>query len=131
VASVKRDVRIMMVPWLELSLYTASVALLALYGLTVSGHFPAELRAAQLKTGAGAAILWLTLAAACLAAIMVAWVASPLLHWTAIVIGGGGVLLAAPLLLRLFPNWFVDGPSGLVAFAAGAVMVALILWGLR
>jgi hypothetical protein len=121
----------MMVQWLELSLYTVSVAFLALYGLTVSGHFPAELRAPQLKTRPGAAILWLTLAATCLAVVMVAWVASTALHWTAIVIGGGAMLLAAPLLLRLFPDRFVDGLSGLVAFAAGAVTAALILWGLR
>lgn len=121
----------MTVPWLELSLYAVSVALLALYGLAVSGHFPAELRAPQLKTGAGAVILWVTLAAACVAAIMVAWVASTALHWTSIVIAGGAMLLAAPLLLRLFPVRFVDGFSGLVAFAAGAVTAALILWDLR
>ena len=120
----------MTVSWLELSLYTVSVALLALYGLTVSGHFPAEVRAPHLKTGAGAAILWVTLAAACLAAIMVAWVASAVLHWTAVIIAGGAMLLAAPLLLRLFPDRFVDGLSGLVVFAAGAVAVALIMWGL-
>lgn len=121
----------MTVPWLALSLYTVSVALLALYGLTVSGHFPAELRTPQLKTGAGEAILWVTLAAACLAAIMVAWVVSTELHWTAVVIAGGAVLLAAPLLLRLFPDRFVDGLSGLVAFAVGAIVAALMLWGLR
>ena len=119
------------VPLLELSLYTASVGLLALYGLTVSGHFPAELRAPQLKGGPAAAMLWVTLAAACLAAIMVAWVACTVLHWTAIIIGGGAMLLAAPLLLRLFPDRFVDGFSGLVTFSAGAVTAALILWGLR
>jgi hypothetical protein len=121
----------MTVPWLELSLYIVGVALLALYGLTVSGHFPAELRAPQLKTGAGAAILWVTLAAACLAAIMIAWVACPVLHWTAMVIAGGAMLLAAPLLLRLFPDRFVDGLGGLAAFAAGAVATALTLWVLR
>jgi hypothetical protein len=121
----------MTVPWLELSVYTVNVALLALYGLTVSGHFPAELRAPQLKTWAGAAILWVTLTAACLAAIMAAWVGFAVLHWTAIVIAGGAMLLAAPLLLRLFPDWFVDGLGGLVAFAAGAVAAALILWVLR
>jgi hypothetical protein len=118
-------------PWLELSLYIISVAFLALYGLTVSGHFPAELRAPQLKTGIGAAILWTTLAAACLAAIIVAGVAPTVLHWTEIIIGGGAMLLAAPLLLRLFPNRFVDGSGGLVALAAGAILVALMLWTLR
>jgi hypothetical protein len=121
----------MTVPWLELSLYSVSVVLIALYGLTVSGHFPADLRAPQLKTGAGAAILWTTLAAACLAAIMVAWVASAVLHWTAIVIAGGAMLLAAPLLLRQFPDRFVDGLGGLVAFAVGGVSTALTLWALR
>jgi hypothetical protein len=73
----------------------------------------------------------MTLAAACLAAIIVAWIASTSLHWTVIVIAGGAMLLAAPLLLRLFPDRFVGGLSGLVAFAAGAVTAALTSWGLR
>jgi hypothetical protein len=121
----------MTVPWLKLSFYIVSVAFLALYGLTVSGHFPAELRTPQLKTGMGAAVLWTTLAAACLAAIIVVGVAPTVLHWTEIIIGGGAMLLAAPLLLRLFPDRFVDGSGGLVALATGAILAALMLWALR
>jgi hypothetical protein len=117
-----------MVPWIELVLFMAAVALLALYGLTLSGHFPAEFRAPELRSGFGAMTMWTTIVAACLAAVIVLSVAWRVLPWYAVTIGGGGMLLAAPLLLRPFPDRFVNGRAGLVTFAAGATAVAIILW---
>ena len=118
-----------MLPWGQLVLFMIAVALLALYGLAVSGHFPAEFRSAELKTRVGATILWATLIAAALAAaVVVLGVAGGALPWSAIVIGGGGMLLVAPLLLRPFPDRFVNGPAGLVTFAAGAMAAAFMLW---
>jgi hypothetical protein len=49
------------------------------------------------------------------------------LPWTAIIIGGGAALLAGPLLLRVFPDAFVDGMAGLLTFSAAAMVVALLL----
>ncbi len=118
----------MTLPWLELSLFMVAVLLLALYGLTVSGHFPFEARAAALRSGAGRAILWTTIGAACLAALIVLGVATGLLSGTSIIIGGGAMLLLAPLALRPFPDVFVNGPSGLITFAAGALAAAIVLW---
>jgi hypothetical protein len=57
----------MTLPWVELIIFAIAVGLLALYGLTFSGHFPAEFRNPQLRGGLGAAILWGTLITACLA----------------------------------------------------------------
>ena len=44
-------------PLPELILFMALVLVLSLFGLTVSGHFPQEHRAASLRTGAGALVL--------------------------------------------------------------------------
>jgi len=105
-----------------------AVGLLALYGLTFSGHFPAEFRSPQLKEGVGTAVLWGTLAAASLAAIVVFAMALRALSWPTMVIGGGATLLATPLLLRPFPDRFVDGPASLITFAAGGALAAFCLW---
>jgi hypothetical protein len=119
----------MMTPlWLDLLLFAIAVELLALYGLTVSGHFPAEFRSQQLQTGIGATILWATLVTAGVAAIVAvagAWRALP---WPAIIICGGAMLLAAPLVLRWFPDRFVDGRAALIGFAGGAILAAVVLW---
>jgi hypothetical protein len=114
--------------WGALALFMISVAFLALYGLTVSGHFPADVRAPALRSAIGATTLWATLVAAALAAIVTIAVAVRVLPWSAIIIGGGAMLLFVPLLLRPLPDRFVNGYSALIAFASGAALAALILW---
>lgn len=115
-------------PWLELAFFMITVELLALYGLAFSGHFPAEFRNAELTGGAGAMLFWATLAAAVLAAMVAGCIALRVLPWPAIVIGGGAMLLAAPLLLRPFPDRFVNGPAGLATFAMSALGTAVLFW---
>ena len=118
----------MTLPWGNLALFMIATALLALYGLTVSGHFPAELRAAALRTSIGATTVWATLVAAGLAAIVAIAAAQRVLPWSAIIIGGGAMLLFAPLLLRPLPDRFVNGYAALLVFAGAAAVAALILW---
>ena len=112
-----------LVQWGALVAFALLVMSAALYGLTASGQFPSEHRAAALKSPAGIAILWGTMALGVMTALVglfLAWVALP---WYAAVIVGGGVLLIAPLVLQLFPDSFVDGRSGLLVFAGvGAVL---------
>ena len=115
-------------PWVELALFMIAVTFLALYGLTVTGHFPAEIRAAELRSGIGALIMWGTLLVVLLATVIVLGVAFSVLPWPAITIGGGAMVLFAPLLLRPVPDRFVNGLAALLAFAAGAATAALILW---
>jgi hypothetical protein len=113
-------------PISELAVFTGLVLVLALYALTVSGHFPAEFRAPALRTGFGTAVLWVTLVLACLlalAAVAVAWRSLPLY---ASVIAAGAMLLLAPLLLRPLPDSFVNGRSGLIALTAIGAVLALI-----
>jgi hypothetical protein len=104
----------------------ALVLVLSLYGLTVSGHFPAEHRATSLRTGAGQLLLWGTIAlcaALALAAVVFAWRHVPLY---AAVIGGGAMVLMAPLLLQPLPDRFVNGRRGLVMFTGLGVGLALM-----
>jgi hypothetical protein len=54
---------IMTLPWGELALFMIAIVFIALYSLTVSGHFQAEIRTVELQTGNGAKIMWETLVA--------------------------------------------------------------------
>jgi hypothetical protein len=114
--------------WIELGLFALAVAALALYGLAVSGHFPADLRAAQLRTSQSRVIIWMTIVVAGLAALVVVAAAWSVLPWYAIVIAGGAMLLVAPLLLQPFPDSFVDGRAALLVFSTGAAALAFALW---
>jgi hypothetical protein len=118
----------MSLPWFELGLFMTAVQLLALYGLAFSGHFPAEFRDPKLRNGLGGAAFWGTLAAATIAAIIALTITLRVLPWTAIIIGGGAMLLAAPLLLRSFSDTFVNGLAGLATFAVSALAIAIVLW---
>jgi hypothetical protein len=114
--------------WVALGLLMGSVLLAALYGLAASGHFPAEFRPEKLRRGWGALVLWGTMMATGLAgavALALAWRALP---WYATVIGAGAALLFAPLLLQPLPDSFVNGRRGLLAFAAGAILLAVLMW---
>ena len=113
-------------PLPELALFMALVLVLSLYGLTVSGHFPEEHRAPALRAGFGPLLLWGTIAlcaALTLAALLFAWQRLPL---SAAVIGGGAMVLFAPLLLQPFPDSFVNGRRGLLIFSGIATGLALI-----
>ena len=110
----------------DLALFMALVLVLSLHGLTASGHFPAEQRAPALRSASGLLILWGTIALSAvlaIAALALAWYRLPLY---AAVIGGGAMLLAAPLVLQQFPDSFVDSWRGLVAFSGVALVLALI-----
>src|SRR5258707_14096054 len=102
---------------LPLVLFMALLLAVALCGLAASGQFPREHRSPALQSGAGPLILFgsLALALLCLAAGL--WLAGRATPWYAIVIGGGAVLLAAPLLLRPLPDAFVTGPGPACAFS--------------
>ena len=110
--------------WIWLGYFMAGVLAVALYGLTASGHFPAEARSAKFKGGSGALVLWGTLAATVLAAAAMLLESWWILPWYLQVIGGGAMLLFAPLLLQPLPDSFVNGRRGLLAFSAAAALLA-------
>ena len=113
-------------PLPEMAVFMALVLVLSLYGLTVSGHFPEEHRAASLRTGGGQALLWGTIsigAALALSAAAFAWQRIPL---SAAIIGGGAMVLIAPLLLQPLPDSFVNGRRGLLIFTGLGIGLALM-----
>jgi hypothetical protein len=113
-------------PLPELAVFMALVLVLSLYGLTVSGHFPEEHRAATLRTAAGQVLLWGTIGLSvvlAVAALVFAWRRVPL---PAAVIGGGIMVLVAPLLLQPLPDSFVNGRRGLLVFAGLGVVLATL-----
>lgn len=118
----------MLPSWSTLLLFMGAVLFCALYGLAVSGQFPGEYRAPSLKGTAGACILWGSVLATVLAVVAAVGGAWALVPWYAAVIGGGVMLLFAPLLLRPLPDSFVNGRSGLLVLSAAALSLAAALW---
>jgi len=116
------------IDWIALGLLVACVLLAVLYGLAVSGHFPAHVRSTTLQGGWGALLLWSTMAATALsagAAGLFGWRALP---WPAAVIGGGAAMLFAPLLLQSLPDSFVNGRRALLVLSMGTVILAVLMW---
>jgi len=113
--------------WIWFACFMAGVLAVALYGLTASGHFPAEARNAKFKSWPGAAVLWGTLAVTALAALSLLFKSWWILPWYLQVIGGGAALLFAPLLLQPLPDSFVNGRRGLLMFSAGAILLAGVM----
>src|SRR5712691_1982031 len=112
---------------LPLVLFMALLLAVALCGLAASGHFPREHRSPALQSGAGPFILFgsLALSVLCLAAGIA--LAGRVIPWYATVIGGGAVVLAAPLLLRPLPDAFVNGRGALIAFSGASLLMVVLL----
>jgi asparagine N-glycosylation enzyme membrane subunit Stt3 len=109
----------------ELAVFMILVLVLSLYGLIVSGHFPEEYRAASLRTVTGQILLWGTIALCAgltVCALAFAWLHVPLY---AAVIGGGFMVLIAPLLLQPLPDSFVNGRWALLMFTGLGIGLGL------
>lgn len=111
--------------WPAMALFVAQVLVLALYGLTVSGHFPAEHRRPSLRSKTGTALIWITLGVAICAAVLSGMRAASLPLAPA-VIGAGAAVLFAPLLLQPLPDSFVDSPVGLITLSTAAAGLAAL-----
>ena len=111
----------------SLALFMLLVLASALYGLSLSGHFPGARRDPALMLGVGPTVLRASIAATAVAAAAGLIAAAHTISAPAAVIAGGAMLLAAPLVLRLFSDRFVDGRGALIAFAAAAALSALVL----
>jgi hypothetical protein len=72
-----------------LALFIIGLTLVTLYGLTVSGHFPAAARSKKLQTRVATFVLAATLLTAALAAMVLIAIAVTSLPWTSIVLAGG------------------------------------------
>lgn len=122
----------MVLPLLLIVLFTMLMLAASLHTLTALGHFPRAARLPAMSTWVGTAAIWLSIAVVAGSVVIGLVAAWRLIPWYAAVIGGGGGILAAPLVLQSFPDRFVDGKRGLVGFAAVTLALALaLLWQMR
>ena len=113
--------------WLPLLLFMALLLALSLHGLAASGHFPNERRAPALQSGAGRLLLFgsIAIAMGCFAIdVIVAWRQIP---WYATIIGGGSVILIAPLAMHQFSDSFVNGARALIVFGGVSLLLAIAM----
>ncbi len=114
---------------IPLVLFMALVLAASLQGLAISGHFPRRQKASALTSGFGAVILFGSMALMLVCLVLGIVAALRFIPWYAAIIGGGFSLLAAPLVLRWFPDRFVDGRGAPAAFAGLSAVLALsLIW---
>ena len=107
-----------------LALFSTLVLVIAVFGLSLSGHFPAEHRKPGMQGPLGRLILVGCIITVALSASIAIGLALGRLPPPAAIIGGGLALLAAPLVLQRLPDAFVDGRRGLLTLAALAAALA-------
>src|SRR4029450_6031682 len=114
---------------IPLFLFTALLHFVSLHLLAASGQFPREHRSPSLTSAFGALILYGTIAIAFAILLGGGFTAWAMIPWYAAVIGSGLAILAAPMVLQLFSDRFVDGRGSLVRFAAAGAVGGLFLIG--
>lgn len=117
--------------WPELALFMGLVLAAASQVIVISGHFPGGDRAESFRTPVGTAIIWGAVAVTAVTVVAALAFAYRAVPWYAAVIGGGLMILVAPLLLQPLPDRFVDGRPALlllpaIALALAAVALALV-----
>ena len=110
---------------IPLLLFVLLILAATLHGLAASGHFPLQAHSAkpafqQRRLTLFGSITFFALIGGTVAALR-------LTSWSTAIIAGGLSLLFAPLVLRVFPDRFVDGAGALAVFAAAALGAAAIL----
>ena len=115
-------------PWPSLILFMAMALNVCMFVVVAAGHFPAHSRAAELRTLAGSLILWGAICIIVVSAVGAMYFAFAILPWYAAVIGGGLMVLIAPLLVQPFPNRVVDGKAVLLGLALLALVLDYLAW---
>lgn len=108
--------------------FAALLLAAALYGLSLSGHFPAEHRGPALRGAGGTALMAITaliVVAAVTGGVAIAWPSLPL---AILVIAAGAGVLLAPLILTGFPDVFINGRSALVVFAMATTACTTLIY---
>jgi hypothetical protein len=111
----------------ELALFMALFLSVSMYALAASGHFPHEHRAQKFKTGIGRMVLFGTIVLSILGAVLGVYFVRASVPWYAAVIGGGAMVLAAPLVLQLFSDRFVDGRTSLLTLSGAAILFSGVI----
>ncbi|MGE0698741.1 MAG: hypothetical protein AB7O57_06565 [Hyphomicrobiaceae bacterium] len=118
--------RLLMLDWSTLALFAGMVLAVAVHGIVVSVHFPAEHRQAALRHGLGAAILWGSIAVAVAVAAVAVRLALTTIPLYAAVLAGGLAILVAPVIVRPLPDALIDSAAGLLLTAGSAALLAVL-----
>ena len=113
-----------LIPLLPFVLLVSAATLL---GLAASGHFPLRDAGVKATSEPGRATLFASIAVTLLALIVGCTAVPRLTSWSAAIIAGGFSLLFAPLLLRVFPDRFINGAGALIALTGATLAAAAIL----
>jgi hypothetical protein len=113
-----------LIPLLPFSLLVVAASL---QGLAASGHFPLQGDCVKSASRPGRATLFASIAVTLLALIAGCTAVPRLTSWSAAIIAGGFSLLFSPLLLRIFPDRFINGAGALFAFTGTTLAAAAIL----
>lgn len=108
----------------ELLLFMALLLMVSMYALAASVHFPREHRSKSLASAFGSMILFGTILFSLACAALGVFFVHSSVPWYAAIIGGGTVVLIAPLLLQMFSDRFVDGRISLLVFSGAAGCLA-------
>ncbi len=111
------------VNWLALLLFAALIVTIAMFGLSLSGHFPAP-QNRQLKDWPARALIICSIIVVAFCTAKALGLAMGRLPAPIAIIGAGAALLVAPLILKSLPDSFVDGRRGLVTLAGVAAFLA-------
>ena len=114
------------VNWLGFAVFVALIMVIAMFGLSLSGHFPAEHQKPEMRAWHGRLLLVASIIAIAISAAQAFGLAFGQLPPAIAIIGLGGALLAAPLILQKIPDTIVNGRRGLIGFAALATALAWI-----
>ncbi len=112
--------------WTALVLFSVLVLTIALFGLSLSGHFPTQAQKLGQKDVLTRAVVVSCIIVVALATARTFGIALHHLPAPMAIIGGGAALLAAPLVLQRFPDTFVDGLRGIVVLATISLALVLI-----
>lgn len=114
--------------WCELLLFMGLVLAISMYALSVSGQFPLAHRTEPFRSALGGFILFGSIAIALISLAAGIYFVYRNVPWSALVIGGGAMMLITPLLLPNFSDRFVDGRGAPLTFSclAAASSFALV-----
>lgn len=110
--------------WPALLLFSALILVIALFALSLSGHFPVVRPGRDAQAYLTRALLVTCIIVIALVTATALGFALRLLPGPMAIIGAGTALLAAPQVLPMLPDRFVDGRRGMVVLAALAAALA-------
>ncbi len=113
--------------WLGLGVLALQVLVVELLVLCLSGHFPLAVQQPEFKSPAGRLLLTASVLVCALSVVLAVGFALRRLPVPSAIIAAGVALLTAPLILKQFPDRFVDGRQGLVVLGGLAAALGLVL----